>query len=65
MDFDHVVMDTDVASHTFKARRPLPPSITAALLGKPAVITFVTLGELTKWAIKRDWGPTYRDRLES
>jgi hypothetical protein len=50
-----VILDTDVASLTIKNRLPTP--LAAQLVGTQAGITFVTLGELTKWAVVRDWGP--------
>lgn len=33
------------------------------LAGRPLVITFVTLGELTRWVEQRQWGPHRRDML--
>ncbi|MGH3504786.1 MAG: type II toxin-antitoxin system VapC family toxin [Nocardioidaceae bacterium] len=60
----YVVLDTDVTSNAFK-RRELPAPIVSAILGNQPCITFVTLGELTKWAVKRDWGPRYRRRLDA
>lgn len=50
-----VVLDTDVASASI--RRRLSPRLQARLAGHIAGITFVTLGELTKWTAIRDWGP--------
>ena len=48
------VLDTDVASllHTRRLAGPLA----ARLVGCEPLITFVTFGELTKWAEIRDWG---------
>ena len=42
-----VVRDTDVASAVLqrRARRPLPPG------AAEQVLTFVTVGELTKWTL--------------
>ena len=34
------------------------------LLGAQIDITFITLGELTRWATLRQWGPTRRAELE-
>ncbi len=59
-----LVLDTDVASNAFK-HRDLPAPIAAAILHNRLCITFVTLAELTKWAIKRHWGPTYQHRLDT
>lgn len=56
------VLDTDVASFTIKNR--LPPMLATRLIGMQAGITFVTLGELTKWSVMRDWGPRRREALD-
>ena len=56
-----VILDTDVASLSFKRR--LPPSLLSQLAGRQPVITFITLGELIKWAEWRDWGSTRRAHL--
>ena len=50
-----VVLDTDVASASFLGR--LPGHLKARLASSTACITFVTLGELTKWTRVRSWGP--------
>jgi hypothetical protein len=50
-----VVLDTDVASAILRAR--VPDRMRAKLAGKTPCITFVTLGELTKWTVLRRWGP--------
>jgi predicted nucleic acid-binding protein len=50
-----IVLDTDVASAILRAR--VPDRLRARLAGKTLCITFVTLGELTKWTILRSWGP--------
>ena len=62
MSGDFVVLDTDVASLSFKRR--LPPSLLAQLVGKDVCISFVTLGELTKWAEMRQWGSRNRAALD-
>jgi predicted nucleic acid-binding protein len=49
-----VVLDTDVASAILRGR--LPESMRAELEGKSLAITFVTVGELTSWTIRRGWG---------
>ena len=49
-----VVRDTDVASAIL--RRRLPESMRASIEGKSLAITFVTVGELTSWTIRRGWG---------
>jgi predicted nucleic acid-binding protein len=50
-----IVLDTDVASRAFGGK--LPPRFRAWLTGQSACISFVTLGELTKWTVWRQWGP--------
>ena len=55
-----VVLDTDVASQSFK-RRPAP--ILTRLVGFDPIITFVTRAELTKWAEVHGWGRHNRQRL--
>lgn len=50
-----VVLDTDVASASFRDR--LPERLRARLAGQTLCISFVTLGELTKWVTLRNWGP--------
>ncbi|GAA1816504.1 hypothetical protein GCM10009835_40590 [Planosporangium flavigriseum] len=59
---DYVVLDTDVASLSFRGRLTSPMS--ALLAGKLTCVTFVTVGEMTKWAELRDWGPRNRQRPE-
>ena len=53
-----VVLDTDVASLSIKRR--LPPSLLAQLVENDICITFVTVGELTKWMEMRRWGTKNR-----
>jgi predicted nucleic acid-binding protein len=50
-----VVLDTDVASLSFRNR--LPPRLAARLVGRQPLLSFVTVGELTKWTKLRHWGP--------
>lgn len=50
-----VVLDTDVASSLL--RRRTPDAVAARLAGHVAAVTFVTVGELTKWTLVRHWGP--------
>ncbi len=58
-----IVLDTDVASASFLGR--LPERFKARLAANSACITFVTLGELTKWTAVRSWGPQRRASLEA
>ena len=50
-----VVLDTDVASAILRGR--LPESMRSNIEGKSLAITFVTVGELTSWTIRRGWVP--------
>jgi toxin FitB len=50
-----IVLDTDVASLSLKNR--LPDRLRTVLAGHTMCITFVTVGELTKWHVLRSWGP--------
>ena len=50
-----IVLDTDVASASLRNR--LPDRLRAALAGHTMCVTFVTVGELTKWRALRRWGP--------
>nr|WP_269330598.1 type II toxin-antitoxin system VapC family toxin [Kineosporia babensis] len=54
-------MDTDVASHVYKGS--LPHQLSARLVGRRPLLTFVTLGELTKWVEVRHWGNTRRQNF--
>jgi predicted nucleic acid-binding protein len=56
-----VILDTDVAS--LLHRRRLTGPLATRLIGREPLITFVTLGELTKWAEIRRWGPHRRQEL--
>jgi predicted nucleic acid-binding protein len=55
-----LVLDTDVASAVLqrRARRTLPPGATEQ------VLTFVTVGELTKWTLLSRWGPRRRAEMQ-
>jgi hypothetical protein len=55
-----VVLDTDVASSIIKHR--LSASLSAKLIGSQEADTFVTIGELTKRSLMRNFGRT-RPRL--
>ena len=56
-----VVVDTDVASAMFRGRVPTP--LAARLAGRTPAVTFVTIGELTKWTLVRRWGPRRTEDL--
>jgi predicted nucleic acid-binding protein len=55
------VLDTDVAS--LLHRRKLTGPLATRLIGREPLITFVTFGELTKWAEIRHWGTRRREEL--
>lgn len=57
-----VALDTDVASLIIK--RKLPAEMARLVAGRTPVITFVTLGELTRWVEQRQWGPHRRELLD-
>lgn len=50
---EYVALDTDVASKLLK--RQLLPTLLTQLSAFAPCITFVTLGELTEWAVARSW----------
>jgi predicted nucleic acid-binding protein len=56
-----IVLDTDVVSLSYKGR--LPQSIAGQLVGHELCVTFVTVGELARWADKRKWGVPARTAL--
>jgi hypothetical protein len=59
-----VVLDTDAASQLQKGR--LPADLVARhLTGNRMATTFVTEGELEKWAEQRTWGARRRDELHA
>jgi predicted nucleic acid-binding protein len=57
-----IVLDTDVASLSIKQK--LPQAMLRDIAGAQVGITFVTLGELTRWAAIRQWGATRRTELD-
>jgi predicted nucleic acid-binding protein len=58
-----IVLDTDVASTILRGR--LTDPLRSRLAGHSLCISFVTLGELTKWTVLRDWGPRRMANLAS
>jgi toxin FitB len=56
-----VVVDTDVASHIL--RRRLTGRLAGRLAGADVCLTFVTVGELWKWAELRSWSLPARAEL--
>jgi predicted nucleic acid-binding protein len=57
-----VVIDTDVASVIQKSRAP--DWVQRHVVGARVWLTFVTVGELWKWAEVRSWGEANRSGLE-
>ncbi len=51
-----IALDTDVSSLIIKDK--LPAAMAAKLVGNKLAISFVTVGELTKWVELRQWGLT-------
>jgi len=50
-----------VASLSYKGKLPAP--LAARLAGNEICVTFVTVGELARWAEKRHWGTRARTEL--
>ena len=57
-----VAIDTDVASRLQKGTEPT--WVRDHIIGARAWLTFVTVGELSKWAQVRAWGEVRRARLD-
>ena len=55
------LLDTDVASAMFKDR--VPSDLFRTLAGRSLGLTYVTVGELTKWIVARNWGAPRRSEL--
>ena len=58
-----IVLDTDVASALLRRRTPEPQA--GLLAGHVLAVTFVTIGELTKWTLVRRWGPRSLDSMRT
>ena len=58
-----VVLDTEAASHLFRGR--VDDGLARHLLGSTLAVTFVTVGELTKWTLVRRWGPQRLNKLQA
>ncbi len=59
----YVVYDTNIASLALKVE--VPATLTARLKGVVPVVSFVTVGELRKWAEMRSWGARRRGVLDA
>ena len=58
-----VVLDTDVVSFLFK-RDTRADLYRPHLTGKISVISFMTLAELDRWSIERNWGANRKRKME-
>ncbi|MGH3090332.1 MAG: type II toxin-antitoxin system VapC family toxin [Rubrobacteraceae bacterium] len=58
-----VVVDTDVVSYLFR-RDSRAELYRPRLDGNLLVISFMTVAELDRWALERDWGEPRRRRME-
>src|SRR5260370_32761102 len=59
---DYAVLDTNVASLSVKGE--MPASLNVRLMGFTPLVTFITVGELNKWAEMRSWGQRRRGALD-
>lgn len=57
-----MVLDTDVASLLLKDQ--VPSTLFARIAGQALAVTYVTVGELTKWTVARAWGSPRRTAME-
>lgn len=60
---EYLVLDTDVASHL--QRGSLPEPLREHLRDTIACVTFITVGEFFKGAVKRGWGERRVQQLEA
>ncbi len=58
-----VVLDTDTAS--LLQKHQAPSWVLGQLAGARIWLTFITVGDLAKWAVMRDWGEHARRRLDA
>lgn len=58
-----VVLDTDVSSGLIK--RNLPTGLAPKIVGHELAVTFVTIGELTKWVFRRELGRRRRTEIDA
>jgi tRNA(fMet)-specific endonuclease VapC len=59
---ERIVVDTDVISFVFKGHS-LAAAYASDLDGKQLVVSFMTVAELKRWAIKKRWGENRTARL--
>jgi predicted nucleic acid-binding protein len=58
-----VLVDTDVISYLFK-NDTRAESYRSILMGKLLVVSFMTVAELERWAIQKNWGASRRAKME-
>ena len=58
-----VVVDTDVASLVFK-QQPGAEDYLRFMDGKECILSFMSLAELRRWPIAKQWGAFRRTKLE-
>lgn len=58
-----IVLDTDVASGLIK--RTLPTELMVKIAPHEGALSFVSVGELTRWIYTRDLGPRRRQEIET
>lgn len=58
-----VVVDTDVVSYLFR-RDSRAELYRPHLDGELLVVSFMTIAELDRWALERDWGEVRRRRMQ-
>jgi hypothetical protein len=63
MAAEYIVLDTDVASLSF--RRRLPATAMAEIGARLWCLSFVTVGEMTQWAHLRSWSPRNQGALNA
>jgi len=61
---DFLLLDTDVASYLFK-NSPHAVPFKQLLKGHRPALAFVSVAELFKWTLKRQWGPQKVEQLEA
>lgn len=60
---DPLLLDPDVASFLFK-RSPHAQRFRPLIQGRQLALSFMSVAELYKWTIKRNWGPQKLRQLE-
>jgi tRNA(fMet)-specific endonuclease VapC len=62
-DAGALVVDTDVVSYLFRGDTRAEP-FRSVLAGRVLVVSFMTIAELDRWALSRNWGPSRMAALE-